>query len=360
MTHHHLLALMLTTVALCSSVVAAEEDLEKGIAGSKTVRGDLVILIGSPGTEEFGSQFHEWANRWKWAADKGNWKTETLSATSLREPMLPRIRTAFELLNKESDLPVWVVLIGHGTFDGRDAKFAIPGADLDPGQLREMLKTSTRPTAVVLCFSSCAPFLPELSQPDSIILSATNSGNEVSFSYFGKYLSSAIGSPEADLDKDEQTSLLEAFLFAARETANFYESAGRLATEHPLIEDNGDGRPVPPEGFDGLRPVNRDDQAELLPDGLLAHQWHLIPSEADAGLSPEVLAKRNELELAIAKLRSHKTEYTQEQYYTEIKDLLLQMADLLIEDEPESRPPEVPLPEVISVEQAQLNTTSPG
>ncbi len=49
------------------------------------------------------------------------------------------------------------------------------------------------------------------------------------------------GAIVADLDKDGQVSLLEAFLIASRRTLEFYKVEGRIATEHALIDDNGDG-----------------------------------------------------------------------------------------------------------------------
>ena len=41
---------------------------------------------------------------------------------------------------------------------------------------------------------------------------ATRTGSEVQFAHFGEYLAGAIADPAADLDKDGQTSLLEAFI----------------------------------------------------------------------------------------------------------------------------------------------------
>ena len=47
--------------------------------------------------------------------------------------------------------------------------------------------------------------------------------------------------------------MLEGFAYARRLTAEFYTRAGRLQTEHPLLEDNGDGvGHDEAEGGDGL------------------------------------------------------------------------------------------------------------
>src|SRR5205085_8538772 len=59
---------------------------------------------------------------------------------------------------------------------------------------------------------------------------------------FGGYFVQAFASEGADTDKDSKVSLLEAFEFARREVARFYETEHRLQTEHALIDDNGDGQ----------------------------------------------------------------------------------------------------------------------
>ena len=73
-----------------------------------------------------------------------------------------------------------------------------------------------------------------------MVVTATRSGSELNFARFGQYLADAIGDPQADLDKDGQVSLLEAFLMASGRVAEFYRTRIELATEHALIDDNGD------------------------------------------------------------------------------------------------------------------------
>ena len=73
-------------------------------------------------------------------------------------------------------------------------------------------------------------------------MTATKSPDEVFYARFGEYFAEAIGGLEdADIDQDRQVSLLEAFRHAAAAAATFYDNEGRLATEHALIDDNGDG-----------------------------------------------------------------------------------------------------------------------
>ena len=139
--------------------------------------------------------------------------------------------------------------------------------------------------------------------------------------------SDLIGSPDADLDKDGQTSLLEAYLLAASRVTEFYETEGRLATEHPLLDDNGDGLGTPPDWFRGVRAVKKAKDGATV-DGLRAHQFVLVRSEQERKLSPAVRAKRDEIELAIGKLRERKSELPEPEYYQKLEPLLLDLARL--------------------------------
>ena len=79
-----------------------------------------------------------------------------------------------------------------------------------------------------------------ISGPGRCVVTATKDGNQLQYSRFGDFMSTAIAGLEADIDRDGQTSLLEAWLYAARRTAQFYTTEGRLATEHSLLDDNGE------------------------------------------------------------------------------------------------------------------------
>ena len=156
-------------------------------------------------------------------------------------------------------------------------------------------------------------------------MAATRSGQEVNYTRFAGHFAEAIGSPDADLDKDGQTSLLEAYLLAANRVAEFYETEGRLATEHPLLDDNGDGFGTPPDWFRGVRAVKRAKEGASA-DGLRAHQFVLVRSEQEKKLPPAVRAKRDKLELAIGKLRDEKSAMPEPEYYKLLEPMLLDLA----------------------------------
>src|SRR5207249_5570053 len=99
---------------------------------------------------------------------------------------------------------VWLVLIGHGTFDGKTARFNLRGPDFTSPELAAWVKPLERPLAILDCTSSSGPFLNELSGPNCVVVTAARSGFEYNFARLGDYLSSAITDAKADLDKDEQ------------------------------------------------------------------------------------------------------------------------------------------------------------
>lgn len=299
----------------------------------------VLVVVGAAGEDQFGQSFRAWAQRWEAACQQAGARFSAIGLAS-RPGLDDRAQLEARLAQEpaEGPDPLWLVLLGHGTFDGLEAKFNLRGPDLSAADLAQWLDRFRRPVIVINASACSAPFLVKLSRPGRVIITATRSGSEQNFARFGQYISAAIADPQADLDKDGQVSLLEAFLTAAAGVAEFYEAEGRLATEHPLLDDNGDGLGTPPSFFRGVRPVKkpRDDAA---PDGLRAHQIHLIPSPAERQLPPAVRARRDELELAIDRLREAKGRMAEAQYYQALEGLLLELAQLYESHSPPSASP---------------------
>ncbi len=288
----------------------------------------VIVVVGAPGTPEYTTQFTAWAKLWEQACARSS---ATFTAVGLDEPGdtsdLTRIQQILTSHSEETTAALWLVLIGHGTFDGRTPKFNLRGPDLAAKDLAEWLKPVRRPLAVIDATSSSAPFLKELSAPGRIIVTATKSGFEQNYARFGQYFAEAIVDPKADLDKDGQTSLLEAFLSASHAVGQFYTAAGRLATEHALLDDNGDGLGTPAEWFRGIRPVQKAQDGASL-DGYRAHQLHLLNSASEAAMPAELRAKRDQLELQVMELRDNKAKYSDEEYFSTLEPLLREIAQI--------------------------------
>jgi hypothetical protein len=288
----------------------------------------VILVVGAAGEAEFGAAFTAAADLWEKACERAGAKHVTIGrADAGKTSDFDLLRQAIEAEPKEGTGEFWLVFIGHGTFDGKDAKFNLRGPDLPASDLAQWLQPFHRPLAVIDTSSASAPFLNKLSGPQRVVITATRSGFEQNYARFGQFLAEAIGDPQADLDKDGETSLLEAYLSASARLAEFYKTEGRLATEHPLIDDNGDGLGTPPDWFRGVRAVKKAKDGAT-PDGPLAQQFVLIHSPAEQKLSPAVRAQRDELELALAKLRDLKPKLSEDEYYRRLELLLMGLAKL--------------------------------
>ena len=290
-------------------------------------RQTVITVVGASGTDEYGRQFLEWSERWRAGAAQAGANfvsigTDENGDTSDHE----QLRGQLEQLADESIEPLWLVLIGHGTFDGKAAKFNLRGVDVSVAELSEWMQKLNRPVAIINCASSSGPFVNSLAGHNRVIVASTKSGLEQNFSRFGDYISRAIVDIAFDLDKDEQTSLLEAFIAASSRVEEFYKQEGRLATEHALIDDNGDGRGTPADWFRGVRAIKSAKDGAV--DGQLANRICLIRSEQESKLSEELRLQRDALATKIESLRMRKATLPEDGYYSDLETLLVTLAKL--------------------------------
>ncbi len=289
-------------------------------------RASVIIVAGAGGTEEYGGSFAKWAANWQRACALGGAGAAVIGLEAAPEIAdREKLRALLEAERKDGAAELWLVLIGHGTADGKAAKFNLRGDDLIASELVGWLKDFTRPTVVIGAFSASGAWLKPLAAPGRVVLAATRSGSEENFARLGQHLSETIADPAADLDKDGQVSLLEAWLAAAGRTAAFYKDAGRLATEHSLLDDNGDGLGTPPDWFRGVRAVKKA-KAGASADGLRAHQLHLVRNASERALPPPLRAERDALELQLAGLRAAKASMPEGAYFRELEAILRKIA----------------------------------
>ena len=307
-----------TLLLMLSHVVAANATAE---------RASVIVVVGAPGEEDYGRSFAQWAARWEKAAKQGGAESKVIGL-STGESFGDRDQLQQQLAAESKEgAELWLVLIGHGTFDGKEAKFNLRSNDFTATELSGWLQPFRRPIAVINTASASAPFLQRLAATNRVVMTSTRSGSEVNFARFGQYLSESIADLSADLDKDGQTSLLEAFLMASRHVKEFYDVEGRLATEHALVDDTGDGMGTPPDWFRGVRASKSAKDGATL-DGFRAHQFHLVKSDAEQKLSPAVRTQRNDLERAIAILRDTKAKLPEDEYYQKLEALLIDLSRL--------------------------------
>jgi len=301
-----------------------------GVSAESGTQAAVIVVAGAGGDEEYVTAFSEWSQHWVKAAGAAGAK---LTAIGLDEkaPDAPSdkaaLKSALEAEARDGGAELWVVLLGHGTYDRRTARFNLRGEDVSARELADWLRQFRRPTAVVVAASASGPFVSRLAAPDRVVVTATKSGDEINFARFGRHLSEAINDTRADLDKDGQTSLLEAWLTASRRVDEWYESEGRIATEHALLDDNGDGKGTPASWFRGIRAVKKAKDGASL-DGARAHQFHLLRSEQERRMPPELRARRDRIELEVVRLRESREKLSEDDYYARLEPLLLKLARL--------------------------------
>lgn len=293
---------------------------------------EILLVVGAPGEKSYEAGFTAAAEAWQAAAKKAGAHLTTIGLDRPSEGSptdRDRIQSGITAMDQKSAAPAWIVYIGHGTFDRKQAWWNLRGPDVSGEDLATWLEPLRGRTVIVVHGGSASgPFIPLLSGPGRIIITATRSGEEVNYARFGERFASAIASPRADLDQDGSTSLLEAFLLAAKETQAVYTENGRMATEHALIDDNGDKLGTPFDWFQGVRVVKRPDGKAAAADGFRAHQIALVEAPDAPVLTEEQRQLRDTLEQQIEALRGRRGEMPEVDYLRELESVLRKLSAL--------------------------------
>ena len=285
----------------------------------------ILIVVSESGTATYDQEFRRQAKAWQELAAKAKMDVSSIGLEKdSSEGDRPAVEKAITALAKDGG-DLWLVWIGHGSFDGRTANFNLRGPDIDSTAVRELLKPFTRRLVILNLFSASNPFLTALSGKDRVIICSTRSGGERNYTRFGEKFADALTAADADLDLDGSLSLLEAAFRAAAGTRAFYEDAQRVVQEHAVIDDNGDGRGTPVEKFKGLRAEAVGKSAT--PDGEIAREIYFLTSSGNS-LTPQAKEERAKLELAIDALRKRKAEVPEKEYYDQLEKLMLGMAEV--------------------------------
>ncbi|HET7697406.1 MAG TPA: hypothetical protein VFK57_16950 [Vicinamibacterales bacterium] len=209
-----------------------------------------------------------------------------------------------------------VLLIGHGSFDGAEAKFNLVGPDLTSGEWGALLKPIQARTVIVNSTASSFPFLEHLSGARRIVITATDSAAQRFDTVFPEYFIRALTDTAADLDKNGRVSIWEAFAAASLGVRRYYAQRGQLATERSLIDDDGDG-------------VGRE-AGEDGKDGSAASRLYLDPDVPGAAPTDEellrLLQKRTTLQIEVDDLKMRRQLMTPEEYREEFEKLMIDLA----------------------------------
>ena len=298
----------------------------------------LLVVVGIGGEESYRELFHNWAIQIVNAGiDAGVQEKNVVLLSERAEPDPDRIDGRSTRDNVEQAIRqiagraapadrVFIVLIGHGSAQGEQSRFNIPGPDMtsfDFGALLDLFPT--QPVAFINTTSASGDFIKHLSGDNRTVITATRDGRQFNETVFPRYFAEALTSDIADLDKDERVSMLEAYVYASREVRRFYESEGRLLTETSLLDDNGDGK-----GSNEPDPATADGaQARTLFFQPLEGRAGPLATTPEASADPELRSlfeERRLLQEKIDQLKQRKDTMDPGLYLEELEVLLVELA----------------------------------
>lgn len=212
-----------------------------------------------------------------------------------------------------------LMLIGHGSYDGADYKFNLVGPDITAAELAGFCdRIPARRQLIVNATSSSGGSVAALEKPGRGVIAATKSGTEKNATVFARYWVEALQDPTADIDKSDSINAMEAFQYAQRKTAAFYESQKRLATEHPVFEDAGKGEPV--------RDASKNE-------GVLLKNFTVLrigaaQKQANDPAKQVLLHKKEDLEQKIDALKYQKAAMDPTEYKQQLTEALVALAQV--------------------------------
>ena len=294
-----------------------------------------VVVSGASGGGDYADRFWEWSSKvvatlqgplqfprenLYFLVEDPERDPSLVTARAVKSDLM-RVAGELESRVRPGDL-LFLLLLGHGNFDGSDYRYNLRGPDLTGAELSALLDRFPAQRIVLVCTTPASgALIPRLSRPNRVILTATRNGHEGNETVFARFFVESLHNPEADADKSRQVSLLEAYRFTHRKVKEWYAEKNRLATEHARLDDNGDGVGTElPDAGSG--------------EGLLAGQVTLAKpveavSPAGSGQTAvlEALRKKKlDLESSLRELRTRKATLPSAQYQEQLEALLVELA----------------------------------
>ena len=265
----------------------------------------VTIVQGLGGLPEYDDKFADQAQKIYDAsitlADASH-VTSMAGDDATRSALLIHFQNLAESMNEDDRAAIY--LVGHGSYDGEQYKFNIPGPDITDADLVEILESFPGQNHFLVNTSSTSgAILDGLESDQRVIITATRNGNEKNATEFGNYFAAALASDIADINKNNNVSIQEAFDFAERSVAEFFESSGKLATEHPQIRGEGAA------SFS------------------LARVEPLATSDENPRINA-LISRRLELDTEIESLQLRRNEFSNVEYIQNLQALILESAEI--------------------------------
>jgi hypothetical protein len=304
------------------AAVTAAWLLGTGLAAAETRWA--VVISGASGGEKYAEQMQQWRSTLQTAlVERHGFDAAHVrmlvdeTVTGGTSATAANVKALFSEIRKgatKDDL-VFVLLMGHGTFDGEVAKFNLVGPDLTATEWNQLVGGLPGRLIFVNTTEASFPFIDALKGRGRVVITATNSAAQKYATVFPEYFVKALSEASTDLDKNGRTSIFEVFEAASVAVKQHYEQRGQLSTERALLDDNGDGIGRE-EGQDG-------------PDGSFARLWHVDAEPVSATDNPELaalLAQRRGLESEAEALKQRKGDLSPAEWQAAYEKLMIDLA----------------------------------
>jgi hypothetical protein len=262
-------------------------------------------------------------------ADTKSEKSNFINEISTAENIKAKFLELAKKLTKNDD--IYIILFGHGSFDGKNTVLNIPRKDLKDEDYANLVQSLSARKIIFINTSSCSgPFIEKLSAPNRIIITATKTGTERNETIFPKFLVEAMAGNASDQDKNGNLSVFETFLYASERTIAWYKQNNHLATEHPLLEDKGD------------KVAYKAEELAENAEGGLASVTYLLNRSRTATISAsgssdstylKLLSGLDEVNQAIDLLKAEKSQYSEQDYLAKLEPLIIRLAKINAEIE---------------------------
>ncbi len=133
-------------------------------------------------------------------------------------------------------------MVGHATKTGGGLKFNSPGRDITDIECAALIdQIPAEQLVLIFGFPYSARVVSQVSREGRTIITACSAREGYMRSGFGDIFIDAFSDRIADADTNGAISLLEAFLYTQKRVKTWYENDGSVQSEHPHLDDNGDG-----------------------------------------------------------------------------------------------------------------------
>lgn len=259
------------------------------------------VIAGLGGEPAYEQKFGEQAAAVAGAAEKTGSTTTVMSGGAAKADAIRReIKTLASKMNATDS--VVVVLIGHGSYDGENYRFNLPGPDLTDTELARLFdELPARDQLIVNATSASGAVVERWQRPKRVVITATKNGGERTATRFSQFWTEAIASEAADTNKDQVVTAAEAYAFATAKVEAAFKAETSMATEHARMEGDNVGRFT----------LARLGTAALVP------------------YNPEVaalLTQRGAIEQDLNRVKEQKASLPDTQYYDQLEEVLVRLA----------------------------------